>query len=217
MSTETKILGTVLILTLVLLFGGVFFLSRNSNTPKGIKSNTVSQIDYSKGEKIGSDSAKVKLVEFSDLQCPACLAAEPIVKQIRNNYPDKVQLIYRHFPLPQHAYGKQAAWYAEAAAEQGKFWEMHDKLFDSQVEWSALSEKEAITFFLKLAKELGLDENKTKELVGQGAVKARVEADFAEGQRLGVNSTPTFFLNGRKLTLQRFDDLNTAVANELNK
>lgn len=218
MTTETKVLGVIFFLTIVLLFGGVFFLSRGSSeAPKGTESTTVSQIDYSKGEKVGSDSAKVKLVEFSDLQCPACLAAEPSIKKVRAGYPGEVQLTYRHFPLPQHIHGREAATFAEAAGEQGKFWEMHDKLFDTQSEWSGLSDDGATAFFLGLIRQLGLDENKVKQAITDNVLKSRIDEDVAEGQRLGVNSTPTFFVNGRKLNLQAFDDLNTVVASELKK
>ncbi len=206
MTTETKILGIIFFLTVVLLFGGIFFLSRGSTgSSKSLEGSAVLQIDYSKGEKLGSDSAKVKLVEFSDLQCPACLAAEPALKQIRITYsPAQVQLIYRHFPLPQHSHGREAAMFAEAAGEQGKFWEMHDKLFDTQAEWSTLDNKEATAFFLGLTQQLGLDENKIKQAITDSALKVRIDADVAEGNRLGVNSTPTFFINGRKVNLQGF-------------
>lgn len=214
MKTETKILGAILIGTLVLLVGGVLLLSRGSSGPAGIEGTSVSQIDYSKGQKIGSDSAKVKLVEFSDFQCPACAVAEPVVRNIRRSYPE-VQFIYRHFPLPQHPFGRVASVYAEAAGEQDKFWEMHEKLFETQSEWAALNEKEAAEFFLKIAKDLSLDENKIKEQVNAATIQAKIDSDLAEGRNLGVNSTPTFFLNGRKLTLQRFEDLNTAVSDVL--
>lgn len=214
MKTETKILGIILFLTVALLVGGIFFLSRSSESPK-INEGAVLQVDYSKGQKIGSDSAKLKLVEFSDLQCPACLAAEPFVKKIRVTYPDQVQVIYRHFPLPQHTHGREAASFAEAAGQQDKFWEMHDKLFETQSEWSGLSD--ATPFFLDLVKQLGLDEEKIKQAVLDNAVKSRIDADAAEGSSLGVNQTPTFFVNGRKLTLKSFNDLNVVVAEELNK
>ncbi|MDP3948178.1 MAG: thioredoxin domain-containing protein [bacterium] len=218
MTTETKILGSIVIATVILLVGGIFFLSRSASAPaKDITGAIVSQIDYNKGEKLGSDSAKVKVVEFSDFQCPACLAAEPVVKQVRAAYPDQVQFIYRHFPLPQHSYGQQAAVYAEAAGEQGKFWEMHDKLFETQAEWSGLDGKGATAFFLELAKQLSLDENKINQAIVDSVLKARIDEDKAEGNRLGVNSTPTFFVNGRKVNLQSFDNLTTAVAEELKK
>lgn len=215
MKTETKVLGIILLITAALLFGGIFILSKNSSSPKAIEGADTLQIDYSKGQKIGSDSAKVKLVEFSDLQCPACLAAESYVKQIRASYSNQVQLIYRHFPLPQHTHGRQAATLAEAAGEQGKFWEMHDKLFDTQAQWSVMTD--ATPFFLGLAKELNLDEAKIKQELEQDSFKAKMDADVAEGGKLGVNSTPTFFLNGHRLNLQSFNDLNTAIADELKK
>lgn len=216
MTTETKILGTIIIVTVILLFGGIFFLSRGQSS-KEVAGAAVSQIDYSKGQKIGSDSAKVKLVEFSDFQCPACQQAEPYVNKLKTAYPDQVQLIYRHFPLPQHNFGKVAAAYAEAAGEQGKFWEMHDKLFETQSEWSKLSDDEVNAFFSGLAKQIGLDEDKVKQDVEKNTFGSKIDDDIAEGQRLGVNSTPTFYINGRKVNLQTFNDLNTAVAEELKK
>ncbi len=214
MTTETKWLGVILITTVVLLLGGVFLLSRGGSS-KAVAGTSVSQIDYTKGQKIGSDSAKVKLVEFSDFECPACLAAEPFVKKVRTTYPEQVQLIYRHFPLPQHIYSKKAVTLAEAAGEQGKFWEMHDKLFETQTEWSKLPD--ATAFFMDLVKQLSLDEDKVKKALETDAFKSKIDSDIAEAQSLGVNSTPTFFVNGRKLNLQTFDDLNTAVAEELKK
>lgn len=214
MKTETKFLAVILSLTVVLLFGGVFLLTRQQSS-QGIKGATTLQIDYSKGQKIGSDSAKVKLVEFSDFECPACSDVAPFVVKVRSTYPEQVQLIYRHFPLAQHKFGRQAATLAEAAGQEGKFWEMHDKLFATQSQWSSLSDP--TDFFLGLAKELNLDENKIKQALEEDAFKSKIDEDFAEGQRLGVNYTPTFFLNGRKLNLQTFDDLNTAVAEELKK
>ncbi|OGE64249.1 hypothetical protein A3I48_01790 [Candidatus Daviesbacteria bacterium RIFCSPLOWO2_02_FULL_36_7] len=220
MTTETKILGSILIITLVLLFGGVFLLSRGSSSqssPASIEEKNTVQIDYSKGEKIGSDSAKIKVVEFSDLECPACLAAEPSIKKLRSTYTDQIQFIYRHFPLTQHTHSRQVANLAEAAGAQGKFWEMHDKLFDTQAQWTILNKDDATVFFLSLAKNLGLDENKIKQDLQQDAYKSKIDDDLAEGQRLGVNSTPTFFVNGHKLNLESFDDLNTVVAQELKK
>lgn len=215
MTTETKILGIILIITLTLLIGGVFLLSRSQSSSSGVKGTAVLQIDYSKGQKIGSSSAKVKLVEFSDFQCPACKSAEPAIKQTLLKYSDDLQFIYRHFPLPQHTHAKQAATLAEAAGEEGKFWEMHDKIFETQSQWSNLSDTDATAFFLVLAKELGLNEDNLRQALKENTFKSKIDSDIAEGQSLGVNSTPTFFLNGKKLNLKSFDDLNTAVANAL--
>jgi protein-disulfide isomerase len=202
MKTETKILGVIFILTAILLAGGVFFLARKGDS--GVKGTQAVQIDYSKGQKIGSDSAKVKLVEWSDFQCPACAAVEPILKNIRNK--ENVQFIYRHFPLPQHKYAVKAVNLAEAAGKIGKFWEVHDKLFETQSAWQDLPD--AADFFKNLAPGVEFEENTYGDII---------EADLLEGQRLGVNATPTFFLNGVKLNLQRFEDLDKLVEEELKK
>lgn len=192
-------------------------LSRSQSSSSGVKGTAVLQIDYNKGQKIGSSSANVRLVEFSDFQCPACKMAELAIKNVLLTYSDKIQFIYRHFPLSQHANAKEAAYFAEAAGEQGKFWEMHDKLFETQAEWSKLTDTDASAFFLDLVKQLGLDESKVKKALEENTFKSKIDSDVTEGQSLGVNSTPTFFVNGRKVNLQTFDDLNAAVTEELKK
>ncbi|MDD5415649.1 MAG: thioredoxin domain-containing protein [Candidatus Daviesbacteria bacterium] len=208
MKYETKILGAILIITVVILFGGIFLLSRNQE-------NNIFQIDYSRGQKIGSDSAKVRMVEFSDFECLACSAVEPYIVKLRAADPSKIQLIYRHFPLSQHAHSSQAAALAEAAGEQGKFWEMHDKLLETQAKWSSMND--ATAFFMDLVKELGLDEDKIKQTMAGNVIKAKIDSDVAEGNSLGISQTPTFFVNGRKLDLQKFEDLDTLVEQELKK
>lgn len=215
MTRETKWLGLILIATVILLFGGVFLLSRGLGNNS--ENDAVLPIDYSKGQKIGSDSAKVKLVEFSDFECPACAAVEPFLVKVRSSNPNEVQFIYRHFPLPQHAHARNAAYFAEAAGEQGKFWEMHDRIFQTQNDWVNLSESDTRVFFMDLAKQLGLDEGRLKDALENNTYKTQVEGDLAEGQRLGVNSTPTFFLNGRKLNLQSFNDLERLVSEEIKR
>src|SRR3989344_1270204 len=205
MKEETKVLGIILIITAILLFGGIFLLSRSQPSSQGIKGAAVLQIDYTKGQKIGSESAKVKLVEFSDFQCPACKSAEPAIKQALLKYPETLQFIYRHFPLPQHAHARQATTLAEAAGEQGKFWEMHDRIFETQSQWSDIGD--STEFFLGLARDLNLDEAKLKEVLEKNTFKSKIEDDIAEARSLGVNSTPTFFLNGKKLNLKSFNDL----------
>lgn len=216
MKTETKVLGIILLVTVALLLGFVFLLSKSSNSSQNI-GNEVLQIDYSKGQKIGSDSAKVRLVEFSDFQCPGCRAAEPYIKQVISSYGDQVQFIYRHFPLSQHQFGKKTAYLAEAAGEEGKFWQMHDRIFETQDSWSKMSGSDANSFFLNLAKEVGLDEISAKEAMEGDSYKSKIDEDIAEGRRLRMNSTPTFFINGKKLNLQSFADLNNIVGEELKK
>lgn len=212
MTTETKILGGILIASLVLIVGAVFFLGRNTNSVNTTES--VVEIDYSKGEKIGSDSAKVKLVEFSDLQCPACKAAEPFVKQvIEKNKNNSFQFIYRHFPLTQHIHSKKVANFAEYAASQNKFWEVHDKLFETQDSWSSMSDP--TDYFADLGSQFGLNKDKIKEAINNSTYNQKINDDLAEGNSIGVNATPTFYLNGKKLKLQSFIDLDKVITEGL--
>lgn len=215
MNTETKILGLVLIFCTVLVIGAVILFGKSEQTSNTSKIEQVVNIDYSKGQKIGSDSAKVKLVEFSDLQCPACKAVEPVVKQTVEKNKDKIQFIYRHFPLMQHVHSRKAANFAEYAATQGKFWEVHDKLFETQEDWSKLSDP--TEYFANLGSQLGLDKEKIKEAVSKKIYEDIINTDSAEAIRLKVDATPTFYLNGRKLTLQSFADLDNFVQAELQK
>lgn len=214
MSQETKVLGIILLLTAALIGGALFFLGKS---PKTTIDERIYVIDYSLGEKIGSDSAKVKLVEFSDLQCPACAAAEAFIKDTLKSSTSDVQFIYRHFPLPQHAYGRQAAEFAEEARVEGKFWEVHDKLFETQDQWSSLNETDVKEYFARMAADFGMDPVKVKEAIETEKYKDIINTDIATGQALGVNSTPTFFLNARKLNLTNFADIKTAVSQELQK
>src|SRR3989338_1976998 len=212
MSRETKILGAVLICSLALIVGAALLLGKREKNNSG-ESSRGFNIDYSKGQKIGSGSAKVKLVEFSDFQCPACKAAEPFVKQVIEKNKENLQLIYRHFPLSQHIHAREAANFAEYASAEGKFWLVHDKLFETQQDWSA--PKNAIDYFVNLGIQYGLDEAKIREAVEKDQFAAVINEDLAAAQVYKVNATPTFFLNGRKLNLQSFDQLQTLVEQEL--
>ncbi len=214
MKTETKILIGVLIFSLLLMFGAVMLLNRPN---KPTASSQILQIDYSKGQKIGSDSAKVKLIEFSDFQCPACLAYEPTVKTIvdENKANPDFQYIYRHFPLKQHVHSREAANLAEYAASQNKFWQMHDKLFETQEKWAILPE--VGDYFADLGKQVGLDEVGVREAVKNSLFNAQINEDIAEGGRLGLQATPTFYLNGRVLNLKSVADLKVEVDAQLKK
>lgn len=215
MKTETKVLLGFLLATITIIVGAVMLLSRNQPSVQRTDQGVIYEIDYSKGQKIGSDSAKLRLVEFSDLQCPACAAAQPVVKEVLASNKDNIQLIYRHFPLPQHLNAKKAINAAEAAGEQGKFQEMHNKLFETQNNWSQLPDPTA--YFLGLAKEFGLDEQKIKEAIEKNSFEEKIKEDQQEGNKLQVNSTPTFFLNGKKLSLSSLADLKSEVEKELLK
>jgi len=139
---------------------------------------------------LGSPTAAVTLVEYGDFECPYCGAAYPIVKQIQQNLGEQLCFVFRHFPLTQiHPHAERAAEAAEAAGAQGRFWEMHDLLFENQ---QSLDDRSLLRF----AKVLKLDiERFAYELV-EGTYLERVREDFMSGVRSGVNGTPTFFING---------------------
>lgn len=146
----------------------------------------------------GNPNAAVVIIEYSDLQCPACRAYQPLVKQMAEEYGDRIAVVYRHFPLKQiHLQATLAAQAAEAAGLQGKFWEMHDLLFEKQAEWSGNGR--ARTMMADYAKDLGLNVNQFKRDLFSKQVKALVNADYMSGLTAGVNATPTFYLNGDKI------------------
>jgi protein-disulfide isomerase len=145
----------------------------------------------------GGASAAVSLEEFSDFECPACGALEPGLRKVVNDYGDRVRLTFRNFPLPMHRYALQAARAAEAAGQQGKFWEMHDALYDHQEEWSKAMEPRVQ--FESYAARLGLDVQKFKTDMERQDLLERIKADMQRGNSLNVRGTPTVFLNGREL------------------
>jgi len=138
----------------------------------------------------GPPSAKVTLVEYGDYQCPHCLQAYPIMIDIQEHLGDRMRLVFRNFPLTQiHPNAQHAAEAAEAAGAQGKFWEMHEYLFEHQ---SHLDDDA----LLRYAREIGLDVDRFQRDLENHTFASRVREDFQSGVRSGVNGTPTFFING---------------------
>jgi protein-disulfide isomerase len=142
----------------------------------------------------GTSSAKVTLVEYGDYQCPYCGEAYPIVKKVQSKYGARLRFVFRNFPLTEvHPRAEFGAEMAEAASAQGKFWEMHDFLYENQ---PSLDNPE---FFLTFAKtKLRLDSEKIRHDLDKHTYFPRIREDFLSGVRSGVNGTPTFFLNGRR-------------------
>jgi protein-disulfide isomerase len=140
----------------------------------------------------GDSDAPVTLVEYGDYECPYCGQAYPIVKRIQARLGNRLRFVFRNFPLAEaHPHATAAAEFAEAAALQGKFWEMHDALYEHQ---DALRAGDLTTY----AQRLRLDTDKLQNALGSGKPAERVRADFMHGVRSGVNGTPTFFINGRR-------------------
>ena len=154
-------------------------------------------------------SSGVELVEFGDFECPACATFEPYLDELRERYAGELTIAFRHFPLPQHTHAIDAALAAEAAGLQGRFAEMHDLLYATQGEWSGADDAAAL--FRGYAERLGLDLAAYDTAVADAGTRAAVDADAEAGAALGVNSTPTFYLDGKRLELTRYTDLADAV------
>ena len=138
----------------------------------------------------GPQNAEVTLVEYGDYECPHCGRAHDIVKRLQKHFGKQLRFVFRNFPLTQaHPHAEAAAETAEFAAAHGKFWEMHDLLFENQ-------ERLDGGLFLELARKLGLSAPALSMALEEGHFTERVRADFSGGIRSGVNGTPTFFLNG---------------------
>jgi protein-disulfide isomerase len=150
------------------------------------------KIDIGNAPSLGPQKAPITMVEWSDFQCPFCGSAQPTLQQLRAEYGDKLRLVWKNQPLAFHPNAMPAAEAAMAAAEQGKFWEMHDKLFARQNELSP-------TLYEQLAKEIGLDLGKFRASIEGHRNQAVIQADMQAGAALGASGTPTFFINGRKL------------------
>ncbi len=140
----------------------------------------------------GAEDAAVTLVEYGDYECPHCGRAHPVVKRLQKHFGDSLRFVFRNFPLAEmHPLAEPAAEAAEFAASQGKFWEMHDAIFEHQTQLS-------LELLSSLAQRFGLDKEALADALDNGAFQARVKSDFTSGVRSGVNGTPTFFINGKR-------------------
>jgi protein-disulfide isomerase len=199
---------------IVLIFVGIFVVSSNKTKTNGASSSTSAASQHI----VGTSTSGVKFVEYGDFQCPYCQVYAPFVKQAQDEFKDRISFQFRNFPLVNnHPNAFAAARAAEAAGYQGKFWEMHDALYvtsDWQV-WTTASDP--TPYFNQYAAQLGLDVNKFKADYASSKVNDTINADMAAGTALNVPGTPTFFINGKavtiKPTLADFEKvLNAAIA-----
>jgi protein-disulfide isomerase len=173
--------------------------------PPAPQDNTVYKVPVRDAHCKGPADAKVTILEFSEFQCPFCTRVGPTLKQVVDTYGNDVRICFKHNPLPFHQDAPLAAQAALAAGAQGKFWEMHDKLFDNQKD---LKRPNIET----LAQGLGLDMNKFKADLDTSAYKSRIDADMAEAAQFGARGTPSFFINGKPLRgAQPFEAFKTAI------
>lgn len=196
----------ILVLAVVLIGGSVWYSSTVSE-----KNNEGVEL---KPHIKGNPEATVELVEYSDLECPACAAFQPYLEEILSQHANEIKFEYRHFPLPIHQQSLIAAQAAEAAAEQDAFYPFVELMFKNQATWSkALNPS---VKFVEYATELGLDVDKFKRQMNAPIIKDKVKSDRAAAVAKGLTGTPTFFLNGEKMSFSTYDDFKKQVEEALN-
>ena len=180
-----------------LAFVGIFFFSgsnNNSDSANG-SSGTVSN------HTIGANSKNVEVMVYGDFECPACGQFYPVEKQIIQNYSNDIKFVFRHFPIDSiHPNARAASRAAEAAGLQGKFFEMHDLLYENQQQWSSQITSSPQSIFENYAKELNLDIAKYNADYAAESTNSTINADKQAGGQVGVNGTPTYFINGQKMS-----------------
>jgi protein-disulfide isomerase len=156
------------------------------------RSNLLDDPVTGRDHALGPADAPITIVEYGDYECPSCLNAVPVIKKVREELGDRLRFVFRHFPQSSiHPHASAAAEAAEAAADQGKFWEMHQALFQHQKELADVD-------LSHLALRLGLEIYKFESSRSQDKHRQRIKADFESGVRNGVKKTPTLFINNRR-------------------
>lgn len=188
----------------IAILAGLVYMSRGSDVDVAdVNSESVQKASDKNGNigdhVYGTKTSKVIVVEYGDFQCPGCGQVSPVLKQVYEKYQDKVTFIFRNFPLYSiHPNALAAASAAEAAGLQGKFWEMHDRLYENQDAWKDLTSNDRTNYFKALANGMGIDAEKLVTDMDSDAVKAKIEYDRAIGVKQKVEGTPAIFVNGKE-------------------
>ena len=179
----------------------------NTGSQTALLIGAISPTDWLEGNK----DSKTIVVEYGDYQCPACAAYHTLTKQLATDFKDKIALVYRNFPLREiHKYADLSAQTAEAAGKQGKFWEMHDLLYENQKTWA--ESNDAKTIFLGYAKSLDLNMDQFQKDLDSDSIKNKIEADLQSGIKAGIQGTPTFFINGKSIVNpQSYDEFKNLI------
>src|SRR3954469_1192235 len=194
----------VALVALLVVGGGTIFYRarRNAPAPPSLPPEHTATAD-SLGHVRGNPKATVTLEEFGDYQCPPCGKLAAPIKALEHQYGDRMCVVFHHFPLVVHAHAREAAQAAEAAGRQGKFWEMHDQLYQQQAVWTTSADVKAT--FTAYAALLGLDAEQFTKDMESDAVKERIEADIRQAKKLGVEATPTIFINNEAVPMSKGD------------
>lgn len=188
----------IILIVVVLGLIGLFIVTKPASDNGGTDpeaSKAVQEDDHVKW----STEAAVTLIEYGDFQCPACGSYYPILKELEKTHGESVRFVFRHFPLRNiHPNAQAAALAAEAAGQQDKFWEMHDKLFETQTAWGRITTNQQ-KLFEGYAQELGLDLEQFRKDYTDPATAQRINRDLESGKAFGATGTPTFVLNGKQI------------------
>lgn len=180
----------------VLIFASVS-LVLGVRTVKGNQAGPVPDTWMVPDKTLGNSQAKIRIVEFMDYQCPSCATGSDVLNKFVKNYPDQIFVQVKYFPLSGHAHAYPAAISVECGRQQGRFWEMHDLVFARQADWRDLPD--AIQNFMSMAQLLGLDMDAWTSCVTSPTAQATVARDRREGEKLGIQRTPTYFVNGEMI------------------
>lgn len=223
---EKNFLAFSILFSAVLISGSLFYTS-GSKTQAGIvpvqddKGQVKAEVSVDDDPVLGNKDAKLTIIEFSDFQCPFCRVFwKDTYKQIKKEYIDtgKVKLVYRDYPLDFHPMAGPSAQAAECADDQGKFWEMHDKIFMEQDKLGQGTVTYAASDLKKWASQIGLNASQFNQCLDSGKYKSEVEKDLADGSASGISGTPSFVINGRLMVgAQPFSAFKAVIDEELKK
>ena len=193
------------------IIGGLIYMSNGNKVDvDSINTSEIQQATDKNGQiadhVYGNAKSKVIIFEYGDYQCPGCGRAHPVLRQISEKYKKEIGFVFRNYPLySMHPNAFAAATVAELAGQQGKFWEVHDKLYETQNEWNQLSGTDRTDYFVRLVGEQGVDAEKLRaELTANKQVKAKIDFDTALGKKDGVTGTPSIYINGKKYSDTRY-------------
>lgn len=210
MTRNARILLTALAIAVLAIGVFVYQSVRDRGGPPPVASLEAGQVVRENSHRLNSvPDSDVTFVEFLDFECEGCRAVYPSIEQLRSEYGDRVNFVIRYFPLGAHYNAERAARAVEAAAQQDKLEAMYKKMYDAQGGWGEKQEP-ADEVFRGFAGELGLDMAAFDKAYSDPATAARVQLDVADGRALGVQGTPTFFLNGERIQPHSYEDLATA-------
>ncbi len=196
MNIKRIIFWVCFVVVLGLIIWGMTVAANKQVTPGDLAQGTPAPV-AAEDHVQGPSNAPVTLIEYSDFQCPACENYYFIVTKLIEEASSSIRFVYRHYPLPQHANAIAAAVASEAASSQGKFWPMYDLVFTNHTDWT--EEADPTKIFIGYASKIGLDVPRFTTDLKDSKLRDKVMANLAEGQGLGINSTPTFFVNGKAI------------------